>query len=64
MIHTILPMEALLPAPEPVQSELRRCPYGWVQAVQMPQGVWQVSRVISTDPAAYLDPHFSPGASL
>lgn len=61
MIHTILPTECLLPPEEPLRCECVSCPYGWVEGLRQPDGRLQVQRVISTDPAAYLDEAFMPG---
>lgn len=62
--HTIIPVEALqepLPAPEGVCLP---CRYGFVSGTRNSQGRVVIDRIISTDPAAYLDPSFSPGQLL
>lgn len=60
-IHSILPPEAY----EKPQSLPRRvekaCPYGLVDCTPLPDGRLRIDRIISTDPAAYLDPAFAPG---
>lgn len=62
MIHTILPIEGLMPQDELPQCECVSCPYGWVQGVRQPDGRLSIERVISTDPAAYLDEGMTPGS--
>ncbi|MCI8653590.1 MAG: hypothetical protein HFF11_07875 [Angelakisella sp.] len=61
-IHSILPPEAYLEEQPPVERIEKPCPYGLVDCLPLPDGRLQISRVISTDPAAYLDPAFAPGA--
>lgn len=61
-IHSILPAEAYLPEDTPPRRVCKRCRYGFVDCLPLPDGRLQVSRLISTDPAAYLDPAFAPGA--
>lgn len=58
MIHSILPPE--LPQESP-QAVCIRCPYGYLEGVRDEAGGVIVSRIISTNPAAYLDPRFAPG---
>ena len=60
-IHSILPPEAYQeeqPRPHGVE---KTCPYGFVDCLSLPDGRLQIRRIISTDPAAYLDPAFAPG---
>lgn len=61
MIHTILPVEALLPQQKPLPSEWLPCPEGWVQVVTDADGARTVQGVCSTDPAAYLKAALQPG---
>lgn len=61
MIHTILPPESLLPQSILPQCECVSCRYGWVQGVRQSDGRLAVQRIISTDPAAYLDEAIAPG---
>lgn len=63
-IHSILPPEAYLPQDPTPEQVCKRCPYGFVDCLPLPDGRLQVNRIISTDPAAYLDPAFAPGAIL
>ena len=63
-IHSILPEEAYLPQDPPPEQVCKRCSYGFVDCLPLPDGRLQVNRIISTDPAAYLDPAFAPGAIL
>ncbi|MCI9195222.1 MAG: hypothetical protein HFF14_06595 [Angelakisella sp.] len=60
-IHSILPPEAYLEAGPPVQRVQKRCRYGVVDCLPLPDGRLQICRVISTDPAAFLDPAVAPG---
>ena len=53
-IHCILPPEAYLEEQPPVERIEKPCPYGLVDCLPLPDGRLQISRVISTDPAAYL----------
>ncbi len=62
MIHSILPPEAYQEEQPPAERVEKPCPYGFVDCLPLPDGQLQISRVISTDPAAYLDPAFAPGA--
>lgn len=60
-IHSILPPEAYQeeqPLPRGVEKP---CPYGFVDCQSLPDGRLRIRRIISTDPAAYLDPAFAPG---
>ncbi len=59
--HTIMPMEALEEQPPVQETECLPCRYGFVSGVRDAQGRLVISRIISTDPAAYLDPKFAPG---
>lgn len=61
-IHSILPPEAYQPEDSRPECVCKRCRYGFVDCLPLPDGKLQISRVISTDPAAYLDPAFAPGA--
>ena len=60
-IHSILPPEAYQEQLPPVQTVQKPCRYGFVDCLTLPDGRLQISRVISTDPAAFLDPAFAPG---
>lgn len=60
-IHSILPPEAYEEQPPfPPTVELA-CPYGILSCTIREDGSRRIERLISTDPAAYLDPLFSPG---
>lgn len=58
MIYSILPLQ--LPE-ENLEAVCVKCPYGYLEGVRDGEGGIIVSRMISTDPAAYLDPRFTPG---
>lgn len=60
-IHSVLPPEAYQEERTPLPREEKPCPYGLVDCTRLPDGRLQVDRLISTDPAAYLDPAFAPG---
>lgn len=60
-IHSILPPEAYLEEAPAPQAVCKKCRYGYVDCLTLPDGRLQIRRVISTDPAAYLDPRYSPG---
>lgn len=61
MMYTVIPPELLEAQPSAPQAVCVKCPYGYVEGVRNGQGGVVVSRVISTDPAAYLDPRLAPG---
>lgn len=62
--HTIIPMEALQEEPPTPEGVCLPCQYGFVSGARDDQGRLVVDRLISTDPAAYLDPAFAPGQLL
>ena len=61
-LHTIVPMEALEETPSLPQAVCLPRRYGFVSGTRNEEGRLVISQLISTDPAAYLDPKFSPGA--
>ena len=61
-IHSILPPEAYEEASPPPATVCRACRWGFADCQPLPGGGWRIQRIISTDPAAYLDPEFQPGA--
>lgn len=63
LIHSITPIQLLIPPIENNLPKTRRCKYGYVEGVAQEDG-FTVSRLISTDPNAYLDPDFTPGSKL
>lgn len=63
MIHSILPPEAYLQS-EPPKLCCMRCTHGFVFGSRDEEGHFILSRLISTDPSAYLDPRFCPGARI
>lgn len=62
--QSILPPEAYFEGGEPLPMECCSCPYGHMEGRRDPQGNFVVARIISTDPAAYLDSRYAPGATL
>lgn len=60
LIHSIIdPLEMMEKTQDP--SVWRQVPGGFLQGVQCRDGL-TVTRLISTDPALYLDPRYQPGA--
>ena len=60
MIHSVTPVYYLLPQTSKESLTTEPCPYGFIEGTPTPEGL-MISRIISTDPAAYLDPAFQPG---
>ena len=60
--HSIVPPEALVPEEDVAPTQCHPCKYGFVQGQGDAMGMFVVNRVVSTDPTAYLDPLFIPGA--
>lgn len=60
-MYSIISRELLEAAPELPAQVCVACPHGMVSGVSGPDGRICISRLISTDPAAYLDPAFAPG---
>ncbi len=63
LIHSVTPLEYLMPPPPMGHMECMAFGGGYVQGYRTDKGL-EVSRVISTDPAVYLDPQLQPGAVL
>lgn len=61
MMYTVIPQQLLEEQGAVPQAVCVKCPYGYLEGARDAQGGVVVSRVISTDPAAYLDPRFAPG---
>ena len=62
--HSIVPPESLLPTEEVTPTQCHSCKYGFIEGRSDEGGMFGVSRMMSTDPAAYLDPMFTPGAMI
>jgi len=60
MLHTILPIEAVWPQQIPART-FRRVGGHLLEGYDTPQG-FCVTRLLTTDPALYLDPRYAPGA--
>jgi len=60
-IYSILPPEAYQEEQPPAERVCKKCAYGFVDCTPLPDGRLRINRVISTDPAAFLDPAFAPG---
>ena len=61
IIHSIVPMDLICETPKPPESKCVKCDNGYVEVVNSASG-WSVNRLISTDPAAYLNPIYTPGS--
>ena len=61
--YLLLPEETLLPPDEPVQTELHTIRGRLCECVRVGNG-YTVRRVLSTDPADYLDPALAPGTAV
>ena len=65
MMHTIMPMEVVFPeqATTPILQEIR---HGGVNLLveQLPNGKNRIQRIISSNPADYLNPNLQPGIML
>lgn len=62
--QSIMPPEAYIEQTPPVPTECCPCPYGQMEGHRDPRGNFVVERIISTDPVAYLDCRYAPGAVL
>ncbi|MEG2088213.1 MAG: YlzJ-like family protein [Angelakisella sp.] len=62
--QSIVPPEALELQTEPPKLEYRPCRYGQLAGHSDATGHFVVSQMISTDPTAYLDDRYAPGALL
>lgn len=62
MLHTILPMEQVFPAPIP-QTETRMVNGCLCECVKTGEELC-ISRLISTNPADFLNPAFAPGTPI
>ncbi len=60
-IHSILPAEAYLEEASLPATICKPCRRGFAECIPLSDGRYRISRIISTDPAAYLDPEFFPG---
>lgn len=60
-IHSVIHPDALYLPPQLPREVCLPCRYGMVSGVMGGDGRLCISRLISTDPAAFLDPAFSPG---
>ena len=59
ILHTIIPPEQIFPGDAPRGGECRRMHNNFIQGVNM-NGVFTISRLISTDPKMYLNPRYAP----
>lgn len=63
LIHSVAPLQMLMSPPENTPTQIRSCKYGFVEGVPGQDG-FIISRIISTDPHAYLDQSYSPGSKI
>lgn len=63
LIHSITAHNLLLPPQELSPSEFRPWRKGWVEGEEQ-NGQFCIRRLISTDPADYLNPAYAPGQIL
>ena len=63
ILHTIIPPEQIFPGDAPRGGECRRMHNNFIQGVNM-NGVFTISRLISTDPKMYHDPRYAPGGRI
>ena len=59
ILHSIARNDVVFPAP-PQESCLLPCQHGWLDCVEE-NGQRRIRRLISTNPAAYLDKCYTPG---
>ncbi len=64
VLYTNEPFEAIFPQSTPVSTKSIQVPEGIVEASETAGGIFCVSRLISTDPRAYLNPKYAPGHSI
>lgn len=64
MLYTVMPPDVIFP--EEQEASYRELELGGVQLeVEEISGGWgKITRVISTDPRAFLDPRFQPGVQV
>lgn len=62
IIHTVMPMELVFPS-EPGELRLLACSGRQVLARRSAIG-WCVERLLSSDPADFLDPRWQPGTPV
>ena len=63
IIHSVAPINALTEEPQMQKSVARPINGGYVEGIETPGG-FQLTRLISTDPALYLKKDFNPGSIL
>lgn len=61
-IHSIVPAELIEDAYEPPEMKCVKCEYGFLELNHQADGGWAVNRLISTNPADYLNPTYNPGS--
>ncbi|RFU61586.1 YlzJ-like family protein [Peribacillus glennii] len=66
ILYTLMPLEQIFPAAENEYSRLVTVNIGGVQlSAEMQEGRgYRVERILSTDPAHYLDQSFQPGSTV
>ncbi len=60
ILHSIARIDAVFPV-QPQESCFVSCAHGWLDCEEV-QGQHRIRRLISTNPAAYLDKRYTPGS--
>ncbi len=63
ILHTIIPLDQIMQQSDPVEYEYREMHNTYIQGVNS-NGKFTISRLISTNPRLYLDPHYAPGEAF
>ena len=63
MMYTVIPPEMWEAPQSRPEAVCIRCSRGYLEGIRDSRGGLVISRLISTDPAAYLDPGLAPGAT-
>lgn len=63
LMYTCVPPEMIMGLQDEVEYEIIKTNHGCVKAAKTPEGL-VVSSLQSTDPMDYLNPSFTPGASI
>ena len=64
MIQSVLPPEAYLPRTGTLPRECVSCSAGFLEGVRGTDGRLLITRLISTDPAAFLREEYQPGHTI
>lgn len=64
ILHTVMPLELVFAEEGPTEPPMEIEIAGQRLLVQRSGQAWQVVRLLSSDPADYLDPRWQPGTVL